>query len=90
MTNEQLMYELQDHIIEAMIETYVSKSNNIETKDIPQHFLELGEEIKLVLEQKEVGTLISNMLNGVYEQYEIDKPDFASVMKKVTHYRPGH
>lgn len=90
MTNEQLLYELQDHIIEAIVDTYLSRSNNIKTEDIPQHFLELGEEIKLVLEQKEVGTLISNMLNGVYEEYDIDKPDFASVIKKVTHYRPGH
>lgn len=88
MTNEQLLYELQDHIIEAMVETYVSRSNNIKTEDIPQHFLELGEEVKLVLEQKEIGSLISNILNGVYEEYEIDKPDFASVIKKVLSYKP--
>lgn len=88
MTNEQLLYELQDHIIEAMVETYVSRSNNIKTEDIPQHFLELGEEVKLVLEQKEIGSLISNILNGVYEEYEIDKPDFASVIKKVLNYKP--
>jgi len=88
MTNEQLLYELRDYIIDSMVETYVSKSSNIEPKDIPEHFLELGEEIRSVLEQKEVGSIIGNMLNGVYEEYEIDKPDFASVMKRAINYKP--
>lgn len=88
MTNEQLLYELRDYIIDSMVETYVSKSSNIESKDIPEHFLELGEEIRSVLEQKEVGSIIGNILNGVYEEYEIDKPDFASVMKRAINYKP--
>lgn len=88
MTNEQLLYELRDYIIDSMVETYVSKSSNIEPKDIPEHFLELGEEIRSILEQKEVGSIIGNILNGVYEEYEIDKPDFASVMKRAINYKP--
>lgn len=90
MTNEYLLFELQDYIVESMVETYVSKSNDIETKKIPEHFLQLGEEIRLVLECKDLGSLINNILNGIYEEYEIDKSNFASVIKKVINYRPGH
>jgi hypothetical protein len=89
MNNEQLLNELKDYIIDSMIEVYVSRSHNIDTKDIPQHYLELGEEIRLVKENNEVGSLIENILNGAYEEYEIDKPDLASILKQVLNYTPG-